>query len=56
MTRPSDISSRDAGTKRIGSCTSCPRATAQDFLNMLITQHNRVPPAEWDGSVRLANK
>ncbi len=32
------------------------RRPAQDFLNVLIAQHNRVPPADWDGSVRLANK
>jgi adenylate cyclase len=33
-----------------------PGDRAQDFLNVLIAQHNRVPPADWDGSVRLANK
>ena len=29
---------------------------AQDFLTMLITQHNRIPPADWDGIVRLPGK
>ncbi len=29
---------------------------AQDFLNMLITQKNRVAPPDWDGIVRLASK
>lgn len=29
---------------------------AQDFLGMLITQHNRVAPADWDGIVRLPGK
>ncbi len=29
---------------------------AQDFLTMLITQHNRVAPADWDGIVRLPGK
>lgn len=29
---------------------------AQDFLTMLIAQHNRVAPPGWDGVVRLPNK
>ena len=29
---------------------------AQDFLTMMITQHNRVAPADWDGIVRLPGK
>lgn len=29
---------------------------AQDFLAMLITQHNRSAPADWDGIVRLQEK
>ena len=29
---------------------------AQDFLNVLIAQHNRIPPAGWEGFVRLSNK
>jgi adenylate cyclase len=29
---------------------------AQDFLTMLITQHNRVAPADWDGVIRLPGK
>ncbi|MDA1018511.1 MAG: adenylate/guanylate cyclase domain-containing protein [Planctomycetota bacterium] len=29
---------------------------AQDFLSMLIAQHNRRAPANWDGVVRLSNK
>ena len=29
---------------------------AQDFLTMLITQHNRIPPTDWDGIVRLPGK
>jgi adenylate cyclase len=29
---------------------------AQDFLGMLIAQHNRVAPPGWDGVVRLPNK
>lgn len=29
---------------------------AQDFLSTLITQHNRVAPADWDGVVRLPHK
>jgi len=29
---------------------------AQDFLTMLITQHNRVAPPDWDGIVRLPGK
>ncbi len=29
---------------------------AQDFLGVLIAQHNRIPPPDWDGSVRLSNK
>jgi adenylate cyclase len=29
---------------------------AQDFLAMLIAQHNRVAPPDWDGVVRLATK
>jgi len=29
---------------------------AQDFLTMLIAQHNRVAPPDWDGVVRLRNK
>ena len=29
---------------------------AQDFLAMLIVQHNRTAPADWDGVVRLSNK
>jgi adenylate cyclase len=27
---------------------------AQDFLGVLIAQHNRIPPSDWDGTVRLA--
>ncbi|MCA9114156.1 MAG: adenylate/guanylate cyclase domain-containing protein [Planctomycetaceae bacterium] len=29
---------------------------AQDFLSMLITQHNRIAPPDWDGIVRLGSK
>ena len=29
---------------------------AQDFLTMLIAQHNRVAPLDWDGVVRLPSK
>jgi adenylate cyclase len=29
---------------------------AQDFLTMMITQHNRVAPGDWDGIVRLPGK
>jgi adenylate cyclase len=29
---------------------------AQDFLRMLIAQHNRQAPPGWDGTVRLSNK
>lgn len=29
---------------------------AQDFLTMLITQHNRIPPSDWDGIIRLPGK
>lgn len=29
---------------------------AQDFLNMIITQHNRIPPSDWDGIIRLDSK
>jgi len=29
---------------------------AQDFLTMLITQHNRVAPSDWDGIIRLPGK
>ena len=29
---------------------------APDFLNQLITAQNRVPPAGWDGIVRLPTK
>ncbi len=29
---------------------------AQDFLAVLIAQHNRMPPPGWDGIVRLPNK
>ena len=29
---------------------------AQDFLTMLITQHNRVAPPDWDGVIRLPSK
>lgn len=29
---------------------------AQDFLGMLITQHNRIAPPDWDGVVRLPGK
>jgi len=29
---------------------------AQDFLTLLIAQHNRVAPDDWDGTVRLAQK
>ncbi len=29
---------------------------AQDFLTMLITQHNRIAPPDWDGIVRLPGK
>lgn len=29
---------------------------AQDFLTMMITQHNRVAPEDWDGVVRLPGK
>lgn len=29
---------------------------AQDFLTLLIAQHNRTPPADWDGIVRLPSK
>lgn len=29
---------------------------AQDFLAMLITQHNRIAPQDWDGIVRLSAK
>ena len=27
---------------------------AQDFPGVLIAQHNRIPPSDWDGTVRLA--
>jgi adenylate cyclase len=27
---------------------------AQDFLSVLIAQHNRIPPSDWDGTVRLS--
>lgn len=33
-----------------------PEDRAPDFLNQLITAHNRVPPPGWDGVVRLATK
>jgi len=33
-----------------------PSDRAQDFLNLLITQHNRTPPADWDGIVKLPSK
>ncbi|MGH7127387.1 MAG: adenylate/guanylate cyclase domain-containing protein, partial [Planctomycetaceae bacterium] len=33
-----------------------PSDQAQDFLSMLITQHNRAAPADWDGVIRLPNK
>ncbi len=29
---------------------------AQDFLSVLIAQHNRVAPPDWDGVIRLASK
>ncbi len=29
---------------------------AQDFLSMMIAQHNRVAPSDWDGTIRLASK
>jgi len=29
---------------------------AQDFLGLVIAQHNRVPPADWDGVLRLPGK
>ena len=29
---------------------------AQDFLTMMITQHNRVAPDDWDGVIRLPGK
>lgn len=29
---------------------------AQDFLSMMITQHNRIAPQDWDGTIRLASK
>jgi adenylate cyclase len=29
---------------------------APDFLNQIITAHNRVPPSGWDGVVRLPTK
>ncbi|MFN0195715.1 MAG: adenylate/guanylate cyclase domain-containing protein [Planctomycetaceae bacterium] len=29
---------------------------AQDFLSVMIAQHNRTPPADWDGIIRLPNK
>jgi len=29
---------------------------AQDFLTLLITQHNRIAPDDWDGIVRLGQK
>jgi adenylate cyclase len=33
-----------------------PEDRAPDFLNQLITSHNRVPPAGWDGVVKLPTK
>lgn len=33
-----------------------PEDRAPDFLNQLITAHNRVPPSGWDGVVRLSTK
>lgn len=33
-----------------------PSDRAQDFLRMLIAQHNRQAPPGWDGTVRLASK
>ena len=33
-----------------------PDDRAQDFLSTLIMQHNRVPPPDWDGTVRLDSK
>lgn len=33
-----------------------PSDRAQDFLAMLIAQHNRVAPSDWTGVVRLPNK
>ncbi len=29
---------------------------AQDFLNLIIAQHNRIPPRDWDGIIRLDSK
>lgn len=29
---------------------------AQDFLSMMIAQHNRMAPQDWDGTIRLASK
>ncbi len=29
---------------------------AQDFLTMMITQHNRIAPPDWDGVIRLPGK
>lgn len=29
---------------------------AQDFLSMVIAQHNRVAPPDWDGVIRMSNK
>ncbi len=29
---------------------------AQDFLGVVIAQHNRVPPAGWNGVLELPNK
>lgn len=33
-----------------------PEDRAPDFLNQLITAHNRIPPAGWDGIVKLSSK
>lgn len=33
-----------------------PSDRAQDFLNLLIAQHNRTPPPDWDGTVKLPSK
>mgnify|MGYP002623698306 FL=1 len=33
-----------------------PGDRAQDFLMSLIAQHNRQPPANWDGTIRLPSK
>ncbi len=33
-----------------------PTDRAQDFLNLLIAQHNRTAPGDWDGIVKLPNK